>query len=272
MAEIWFPTMKGLAVVDPANVTSNSVPPPVVIESLFIDGDTTKNWMNRLPPPASPEPAALPNQPEPAASLRPTASRFPRFSSLRIPPGHQRFEFRYTGLSFAAPSKVRFRHMLEGVEHDWVEAGVKRVADYTFLPAGTFTFKVIACNNDDLWNDVGASVTFTVVPYFWQTFLFRAVSAVAAIGMIAAAIFWAVRRRLRRKLEQLEHQRALERERTRIARDIHDDLGASLTRITMLSQSVRGEMPAQEQAVSDVDEIYTTAREITRAFDKSSGP
>jgi signal transduction histidine kinase len=81
-------------------------------------------------------------------------------------------------------------------------------------------------------------------------------------------VFAIVRRRERRKLDQLERQRALERERTRIARDIHDDLGASLTRITLLSQSVRGELDDRLAAAGDVDRIYTTARELTRAMDE----
>ena len=76
-----------------------------------------------------------------------------------------------------------------------------------------------------------------------------------------------MRRRLHRKLERIERQRALERERARIARDIHDELGASLTRISMLSQSVRTELDHSAAAV-DVDRIYDTAREVTRAMDE----
>jgi signal transduction histidine kinase len=187
---------------------------------------------------------------------------------LRIPPGHQRFEFHYTGLSFVAPDKVRFRHMLDGMENTWVEAGMKRAAEYIFLPPGTYTFRANACNNDGLWNPTGAAITFRILPYFWQTLSFRIGVLIAGAGALAGSIFWAARLRLRRKLEQLERQRALERERTRIARDIHDDLGSSLTRITMLSQSIKGEIQAQPEAAADVDQIYSTAREITRAMDE----
>ncbi|MBI3853642.1 MAG: ATP-binding protein [Verrucomicrobia bacterium] len=265
---LWFPTVKGLAVVDPANVTTNSVPPPVVIEALFVDGVASENWMHANPDvapgsshtlvqPATQPPVERPNE------LAPEIAK-----PLRIPPGHRRFEFHYTGLSFVAPDKVRFRRKLEGLEHDWVDAGVTRVAEYSYLPPGDYTFKVIACNNDEVWNEAGASVAFTLLPYFWQTLWFRAASIVGGAGAVAAGVLGVVRQRLRRKLEHLERQRALERERARIARDIHDDLGASLTRISMLSQSVLSEVQGQPQAAANVDQIQTTARELTRAMDE----
>jgi signal transduction histidine kinase len=86
--------------------------------------------------------------------------------------------------------------------------------------------------------------------------------------LVGAGALWVSRVRMHRKLEQLERQRALERERARIARDIHDDLGASLTRITMLSQSVRSEVEALPETAADADQIYGTARELTRALDE----
>ncbi len=97
-------------------------------------------------------------------------------------------------------------------------------------------------------------VTFRVMPHVWQTWWFRIILAVAAAGAVAALAISGTRGRVRRKLEQLERQRALERERARIARDIHDDLGASLTRITLLSQSVRSELESEHRAVPDVDQ------------------
>ena len=91
---------------------------------------------------------------------------------------------------------------------------------------------------------------------------------IAAAGAVAALAVSVTRLRVRRKLEQLERQRALERERARIARDIHDDLGASLTRITLLSQSVRSELDSEHRAGADLDQIYSTARELTRSMDE----
>jgi signal transduction histidine kinase len=258
--------VKGLAVVDLAAVTTNSVPPPVVIEELHLDGSTTNNWLSALP---ESESLASSGPGSSGAGLQGKARTTPTTAELlRIPPGHRRFEIHYTALSFVAPDKVRFRRKLEGLENDWIDVGGKRSVEYPFLPPGSYTFKVIACNNDEVWNEQGASVAFTVLPFFWQTLLFRASSMVAGAGALAGGVMWTARRRLHRKLEHLERQRALERERARIARDIHDDLGASLTRISMLSESVRGEVQTMPHAASEVEQIRNTSREITRAMDE----
>ncbi len=237
---LWFPTTKGLAVLDGRDFRGNSHPPPVVMEELVVDGQSVP----------------LPSGSQDEHPL------------VRIPPGRQRFELRYTGLSFAAPDKVRFKYRLEGLENDWIEAGTRRVASYSYLRPGTYHFRVIACNNDNLWNETGAELGFAVLPFFYQTWWFLIVSITAAAISLGGLVFWVSRRRIRRKLESLERQRALERERSRIARDIHDDLGASLTRITMLSQSVRSDVQALPTTTSDVDQIYQTARELTRAMDE----
>jgi signal transduction histidine kinase len=119
-----------------------------------------------------------------------------------------------------------------------------------------------------VWNPQGASLDFTILPHFWQTWWFKAASLLMGALSIAGLVMGVMRRRERRKLEHLERQRALERERSRIARDIHDELGASLTRITLLSQSARSDLSDQQSAASDVDQIYSNARELTRAMDE----
>ncbi len=242
---MWFPTAKGLAIVDPANVRTNIAAPPVVIEELLADG----------------EPVDLRAQPG-------VAGLGQRAALLQLAPGKSRFEIRYTGLSFVSSDKIRFKHRLVGLETQWTSPQAERVADYSYLRPGSYLFQVIACNNDGLWNEHGAELGFTILPYFWQTWWFETMSGTSLAAALGGGVFWISRRRVRRKLEQSERQRALERERARIARDIHDDLGASLTRITMLSQSVRSEVEGQMQASQDLDQIYSTARELTRAMDE----
>ncbi len=234
---LWFTTTHGLVTVDPAKVSTNSLVPPVVIEEVWMDG-------------------------QPVEVLEDSAA--PR----RIPPGRQRFEFRYTGLSFSAPEKMRFKYRLEGLETDWVEREAKRSAEYSHLPPGHYRFQVQACNNDGVWNESGASWTFTVLPFFWQTWWFRGLSGGAALCLAAGVVLYGARRRTRGRIERVERQHAVERERARIAQDMHDDLGASLTRITLLSESARGELDDPRRAAEDIDRIYDTARELTRTLDE----
>ena len=232
---LWFPTSKGLVVLDPANVTTNMLPPRVVIEEFRVDGRMVTNTGT---------------------------------GPLHIAPGHQRFDFQYTALSFVSPERVRFRCRLEGLENEWVDLGTRRAVNYNFVPPGDYVFHVTACNNDNIWNETGVQFAFRVLPHFWQTVWFRTVAIVGMILAASGAVWFDTRRRLHRKLERLERQRALERERARIARDIHDDLGASLTRITMLSQVAHGIEPEPGRAVASLDQIFGTARELTRSLDE----
>ena len=238
---LWFPTSKGLAVFNPEEAKVNQLPPPVIIENMLADGRTV------TPFPVGDAP-------------------------LHIPPGPRRFEFRYTALSFVVPEKVRFKYRLEGLEPDWVDAGTKRSANYSHIPPGSYTFHVIACNSDGVWNDSGATLAFTVQPYFWQEWRFRIPAGLAAVaslaGAVAGIVLWIARRRMRLKLERLERLRAVERERARIAQDIHDNLGANLTRISLLSQSANSELENPAQAAVQLERIYGTARELTRAMDE----
>jgi len=233
---LWFASSAGLVSVDPARVRSNLGPPPVVVESLVRDGQLVEAPGGRI-----------------AADL---------------PPDHERLEFRYSGLSFAAPNKVLFKYQLEGIDRDWIDAGAKRTAFYSRLPAGTYRFRVIACNNDGVWNREGASLVFTVAPFFWQTWWFTGLILLVAFAGIAWLARFATRRRMERKIEQMRRQHELERERARIAQDIHDDVGASLSRIAMLSQPAHGDLAEPERTSAMLSHIYTTAREVTRSLDE----
>ena len=236
---LWFASSKGVVVVDPKGVKLNALPPPVVIEALQVDG-------------------------KPLAGLNGQTADRP----LRIPPGRHRLEFAYTGLSYSSPEKVRFRYRLEGLDSEWTEAGSKRSASFDYVPPGRYAFQVLACNDAGVWNEKGATVAFILLPHFWQTWWFAAVAGAVVLSAVAAGVWLAARRRMQRKLQRLERQQAIERERTRIAQDIHDDLGASLTRITMLSQSARSEWDNPPRAAAQVDQICNTARELTRSMDE----
>jgi ligand-binding sensor domain-containing protein len=161
---LWFPTAKGLVVVDPANVKINTVPPPVVIESMRVDD-------------------------------RKLASAAP----LKIPPGRHRFEFQFTGLSFVAPEKVRFKYRLKGFDDNWVDAGTKRLAGFNYIPPGRYSFQVLACNNDGVWNEKGAGLSFEVLPFFWQTAWFRLLALTMLLAASGGLVWFFTRQRMRRK-------------------------------------------------------------------------
>jgi signal transduction histidine kinase/ligand-binding sensor domain-containing protein len=235
---ICFPTSKGVVIVNPDDIKVNHLPPPVVIEDVVAGGHT----LEQNPDGKSP---------------------------LKIPPGLQRFEFHYTGLSFVAPEKMQFQYRLEGWEKDWVDAANnKRVAEYSYIPPGNYVFHVRACNSDGVWNETGATLAIIVLPHFWQTWWFHTFTVLAAVALVVGIVLFITRRRMRLKLERIERQQTLERERTRIAKDIHDHLGANLTRISLLSQSVHGELENPMQAAAQLERIYNTSRELTRSMDE----
>ena len=251
---LWFATAKGIVSVLPKDIPFNALPPPVVIEEVLVDGKVRSPTFE------------VPSH-EVASTAKP-APRSPRHTLLEIGPGRHYLEIHFTGLSFTAPDKVQFKYRMEGLEPGWVEAGNQRLASYNFIPPGEYRFRVLACNNDGVWNENGATLALAVRPYFWQTLWFKIAGGVLLVGGSGGAIGYFERRKARRKLERVQQQRALERERTRIAKDIHDDLGANLTRITLLSDSVRSDLSDTAQAETGLDRISATARDLTRAMDE----
>jgi signal transduction histidine kinase/ligand-binding sensor domain-containing protein len=233
---LWFASSKGILSVDPQRIRTNPLPPPVVLESLVVDG---VEWPS-------------------AQGKHPT----------RLQPGHERLEFHFSGLSYVSPRKVQFKYRLEGIDNTWVDAGSRRTAFYSRLPAGAYRFHVIAANNDGLWNADGASFGFTVAPFFWQTGWFLASCLVLAAGGVGWLARYLTQRRLHRQMEAMERLHAIELERARIAQDIHDDVGASLSRIAMLSQPARSQLAEPERAAAVLTRIYSTAREVTRSLDE----
>ncbi len=172
---LWFPTIKGVAVVDPDYRKRNERVPPVLIERLAVNG----------------EPVDLSAPPV-------------------IGPGRRKLEFTFTALSFLVPEKNRFRTMLRGFDRDWSPESGQRQVSYTNLPPGKYVFCVVACNNDGEWNLQGASLGFTLRPFFFQTTWFWAVVFLAFSLLAVLAYRWRFRS-LQRRERQLQ---ALVRERT----------------------------------------------------------
>ena len=159
-----------------------------------------------------------------------------RLPGVTIPPGRERLEIQYTSLNFSAPENVRFKYRLDNYESHWIEAGNNRVAAYSQLPPGNYTFRVIAYNEDGVMNPDGASLAVIVLPAFWQKTSFRIFLGVVVLGLIGGLIYYFSTQKLQRELAVLKQHEELEKERARIARDLHDQLGANLTQVSLLGE------------------------------------
>lgn len=237
---LWFRTTQGVAVVNPDQVKSNELPPPVVIQEILAD-----------------------RQPVDTGSLEFEAS-----PQITLKPGRGELELHYAALSFRAPEKNQFRYKLEGVDMDWVEAGTRRVAFYSNLRPGHYQFQLQACNNDGLWNKTGATVSLVLEPHFWETRWFMALIILSAAGVVGGSARFITRRRMARRLALLEQQHAVEKERARIARDMHDELGAKLTRISFqgaMALRCQENPPNTDEHITKMSE---TARELVLSLDQ----
>jgi len=241
---LWFPTVKGLVVVNPAKVSPDAAPPNVVIEEVLADGSAI----------------ACTNEPDPSVAGRAL--------KVVIPAGTQRLEFQYTALSLTSPLGVQFKCRLEGLEKDWEDAGSKRTVEYRHVPDGTYQFRLTAGNSDGVWNATGAEVTVVVLPYFWETKWFLAVSLLTGLASVASIVRYSERRRMHRRLAQAERERSIEKERARIARDIHDELGANLTEIALLSEFAQEPTASAAQVQADMQKITARARNLTQMMDE----
>ena len=183
---IWFATDSGLAWIDPARIEKNNLPPPVVVKSLTTDEKTYQST-----------------------------------EILELPKGTENLRINYTALSLSVPERVRFKYLLEGVDDNWRDAGTHREASFTNLGPGAYRFRVIASNNDGVWNEEGAVLEFTILPMFYQTNWFLALCATALGFLFWLGYRWRVRQV--KYLLQLQFQERLA-ERTRIAQDLHDKL------------------------------------------------
>lgn len=243
---LWFSTANGIASVDPSRTVPNRVPPTVIIEEMLVDGRPMDI------PPHIGVPLKGPRQPSP----------------LKISAGWHYVQMRFTGLNFTAPDGVRFRAQLEGGDGKWQDLETRREIGYGPLAPGLYRFHVLACNNDDVWNETGDVLAFTVMPYFHQTWWFKAGLGLFTLLSFAAAAAMIQRHRYRRRLEQVERQREMEQERARIARDLHDDLGTSLTQISLLSALANRENTPAGEAKELIQDVRSRAREMVVALDE----
>lgn len=241
---LWFASRSGVVAVNTKGPL-NPEPPPVVIESVLLDQQPATNYFGN------------PNEP------------------IQVPAGTRNIEIRYAALTYISPAMTVYKYRLRGLDPDWASAGNSRVARFTKLSPGSYEFQVQACNAGGVWNGKIASISFVQQPFFRQTPAFYglcwALGAVAILILAASvtAIAHALStRKMRRRLVLLEAQQALDQERARIARDIHDDIGSTLTRIVLLSELAGREPEQTFTPDGHLAGMRSAAREITRRLDE----
>lgn len=182
-------------------------------------------------------------------------------SKLRLPPGRgNSLELRFTATTLVPSERVHFKYRLIGRDKDWIDLGTQRFVSLEDLPHGHYIFNVTACNRHGIWNENGAQFAFQLVPFFYETWTFY---GLCAIGMALAAFgLQAYRLAVQRKILRLQHETALANERERIARDMHDDLGAGLTRIALLTEVARKQLPDQHPAGASMEHVSGIARQV----------
>jgi len=187
---------------------------------------------------------------------------------LRVQSGQNRVEFHYTTMNLANAENTRFRVKLDGWDDGPVDMGFHRQASYGTLPPGEYHFRVMASRRDGQWDEVPQPLTLRIVPRFWETWWFRIGSGTAIIIFIAGSVYLTARRRARRRLERLERIHALERERVRIARDIHDELGAGLAQIGLLADLGGGDLADKAEIHRSFTGIAQRARSVVTSLDE----
>lgn len=232
---LWFPTQDGVAIVNPELIHFNPNPPPVIIENIKID-----------------------NKEQPAGPV------------IEINPNQNNLEIIYTGLSFIKPEQIRFRYKMEGLDAKWTEAGGRRAAYYPYLPPGSYTFRVIAANSDNVWNEQGATIRVVVLPPFYRTWWFALlmVSGMVAIGIL---LYW-------RRISELNRKHAIqdafsrklidsqEQERKRFAAEIHDGLGQSLV---IIKNRARLSMKQADNKTATLDHLENISATASNAIEEA---
>lgn len=256
---LWFASTKGLVRVDPKEFLVARRTPSVVIEQVLANGTVRYGDGAELDP----------------GAIRSADGRWREPRAGPEGPFHLHFsaglarvvEIRYTANSFGDPSKVRFQYRLLGHDRNWQEAGDRRMTHYTNLDPGRYEFEIRACTSHGLWGPVDRHLTFAIAPFFYQTKWFFALVLLAIVG--SAFGLQSYRLRTQRLFLQLEKDHALEKERARIAKDMHDDLGARLTQLGMLSQAMESpSFRAQADEATHLPKISALTREAVRSLDE----
>lgn len=231
--QLYFGTIRGFVSFDPVKMLAPPPIPVTAIEELHIAGQEKPVLLPGTPPELMPE---------------------------------GRFEIHFTGLDPSRAEIMRFRYRLREMELDWVEGGQTRFASYTHVPPGRYHFEVQAGNRFGQWSAVPATLDLVVRPHFWQTWWFATLGVLLTAALLIGPAIALERRRMNKVLAVLERKRAVDEERRRIARDLHDGIGAGLTHVGLLASGLdQNETGPESPSLSD--QVCQQLRSVARDLD-----
>lgn len=239
---LYFTSMHGIIGVNPRRWLANNRDLQVSLEQLFLNSS----------------PLAIPTPP--ASSSDPAAA-----SIFKLRSQIHSMEFRFTAVDLGFPEKLRFQHFLEGFESDWADNGNDRVVHYGRLLYGKYRFHLRVSRGDNVWHEMESPFAFQLTPPLWRSNGAMVLFGIISLGLIILGVRQISHRHLRRKMAQLAQQQAMEKERMRIAQNMHDEIGSKLTRISLISELV---LSGKEPPGENLRSIATTSRKLLQALDE----
>ncbi len=233
-----FGTAQGFVRINPAPPDQPHVPHGVCFEELLVDGECRSDRPGAILP-----------------------------SVLDLGTSATRIEIKFTVPAFVAPEHVRFCWRLAGLDKGWREVGGQRMASFSHLPAGRYHLEVIASEDDGAWTEP-SSLTFVLHPHFWETAWFYTICALSGCLMVGAVVRIAMLRQAARERARTEKLRAVDAERARISKDLHDDLGTTLTQIAVFSELAQADIGQPEEASGHMERVFEMAQSSARALDE----
>ncbi|VGO13301.1 Sensor histidine kinase LiaS [Pontiella desulfatans] len=234
---LWFASGRDLSIVVPSDIQRRTEAVPVVIKDTLVNDEVIRlNTVN----------------------------------AIELEPGVHRMNINYSALSYIAPQRIRFKYRMVGASDEWVNMGTRRIVSYQHLPPGRYRFEVMASNSDGVWNPEPAFLSFSVAAFYWETWWFKTALYMGGFFLIVLISLGVAERINRRRLIRAESLHAVEQERTRIAMDIHDEIGSELTRITLLCNRITSAMRRNDStnAPRHISEMERVSAKLVQSLDE----
>jgi len=249
VGNIWFGTLQGLIRFTPDEVRLNSKPPETYISKIKLFYKEI-NWES-----------------EKYRDFCDSVSAWFHLPvNLCLPYDQNHLTFEFAGVCFSNPNATRYQWKLEGLENDWSPVTEETKAEYSNLSPGEYTFMVKSCNNDGIWNDKPAEFHFIIKPPFWRTWWFIILAMITITGILTAGIRFIMYLKYREKINELARLQEIEKIRITLSKDIHDGAGASLSKIALLSESLKDEIDGNTNSLNKLNQISGLSRRVIDDF------